>query len=126
MTPQALEKYQTHLLQIKDSLINELETIAIYHPETDDWEVRINDEHDTEADDSLQGDQSEAADERVATLALLETRYRNVVRALNKITDGTYGICEFSGHPIEPERLEANPAARTCIADREREEELPL
>ena len=28
---------------------------------------------------------------------------------------GTYGTCERCGGPIDPERLEARPQARTCI-----------
>ncbi|WP_433030613.1 TraR/DksA C4-type zinc finger protein [Actinomycetospora sp. CA-053990] len=28
---------------------------------------------------------------------------------------GTYGVCERCGRPIAPERLEARPAARTCV-----------
>ena len=34
-----------------------------------------------------------------------------------KIEDGSYGTCETGNdHPIEKERLDANPAARTCKA----------
>ena len=36
-------------------------------------------------------------------------------RALAKLDDGTYGICETCGEPIPPARLEAMPAARFCI-----------
>ncbi|MGW5187829.1 TraR/DksA family transcriptional regulator [Kribbella sp. NPDC004138] len=28
---------------------------------------------------------------------------------------GTYGTCEQCGQPIAPARLQARPAARTCI-----------
>lgn len=45
----------------------------------------------------------------------LEIRYKEVCDALERIENGTYGTCEVSGEPIEPARLEANPAARTCI-----------
>ncbi len=33
-------------------------------------------------------------------------------QALTRIRDGTYGVCEMTGQPIEPERLEAIPWAR--------------
>ncbi|MBA4148412.1 MAG: TraR/DksA C4-type zinc finger protein [Verrucomicrobia bacterium] len=33
-------------------------------------------------------------------------------QALGRIHDGTYGICELTGKPIEPERLEAIPWTR--------------
>ena len=32
------------------------------------------------------------------------------------IAAGTYGTCEVSGEQIEEDRLEADPAARTCKA----------
>ena len=44
----------------------------------------------------------------------LEARYRLVLHALKKFDAGTYGVCEESGEQIEEERLDANPAARTC------------
>jgi RNA polymerase-binding transcription factor DksA len=36
--------------------------------------------------------------------------------ALDRITRGTYGICELTGRPIEPGRLQALPWARFCAA----------
>ena len=35
--------------------------------------------------------------------------------ALNRIRDGTYGICELTGKPIDPRRLEAIPWARFSV-----------
>jgi RNA polymerase-binding protein DksA len=35
--------------------------------------------------------------------------------ALERIEDGTYGICETCGEPISEERLEAIPYTRQCI-----------
>ena len=43
-------------------------------------------------------------------------------RALEKIDEGEYGLCEESGESIEKERLEAKPWARFCVrVQRERE-----
>lgn len=36
--------------------------------------------------------------------------------ALNRIRNGTYGICEATGKPIEPKRLEIIPWTRFCKA----------
>ncbi len=36
-------------------------------------------------------------------------------RAIARIDEGKYGICEGCGSPISPARLEAMPAARFCI-----------
>jgi RNA polymerase-binding transcription factor DksA len=40
--------------------------------------------------------------------------------ALQRIEDGTYGICEGCGKPIATERLSALPWARLCIDDQRR------
>jgi RNA polymerase-binding transcription factor DksA len=45
---------------------------------------------------------------------LLETR-ADVERALQKIDQGSYGVCERCSKPIAEARLEANPTARLCI-----------
>lgn len=107
-------------------IVTELQTLAVYHEATDDWEIRFDQDDHTEADEDLISDNAEAADEAIATLALLETRYRNINRALDKIASGTYGICEIGGEAIEADRLEANPAARTCKAHLNDEVDLPL
>lgn len=48
----------------------------------------------------------------------------DVEHALRRIADGSYGLCEVCGEPINPERLEARPAATLCIRhQREREQQ---
>jgi DnaK suppressor protein len=50
----------------------------------------------------------------------LENRIRQelskVEHALEKIQNGTYGICDNCGKPIDPERLEALPQATVCMS----------
>jgi DnaK suppressor protein len=58
--------------------------------------------------------------EREKDLAILEALERDLAEveaALARIDDGTYGIDEVTGEPIDPERLEALPTTRTNIAD---------
>lgn len=43
-------------------------------------------------------------------------------RALEKIEEGTYGICESCGQPIEAARLKALPSAVLCLKDKAAEE----
>lgn len=121
-----IEIFASKLAEQKQAVMNELKEIAIHHTDTDDWEVRTDDIDQTDADENLRADDVEDADERVATLAELETRYHNIVRALNKIENGSYGICEVCNEQIEPERLDANPAARTCLTHLDEESSLPL
>jgi len=110
----------------KNQLFADLSTQATYNAHSGEWEMRLDNDNILDADRNDIGDANEAADEHIATLALLETRYRNVLRALQKIESGTYGICEIAAEPIELARLEANPAARTCIAHLDEEDLLPL
>ena len=43
-------------------------------------------------------------------------------RALSRIDDGTYGICESCGNPIGKLRLQAFPRATLCVTCKQREE----
>lgn len=50
-----------------------------------------------------------------ALVASLLGMLRDTEAALVKFEAGTYGACESCGQPIAPARLEAQPAARSCI-----------
>ena len=49
----------------------------------------------------------------------LEKRIRDqlveVAHALHKFEEGTYGMCDICGQPIDPARLEALPQATLCL-----------
>ncbi len=108
------------------TVTTELNDIAVLDPESKDWIIKTADLDHNEADENNQADAAEEADERVAIMAELENRYNAIKRALDKLKQGTYGICEISGEAIEEDRLAANPAARTCTLHMEQEHELPL
>lgn len=46
----------------------------------------------------------------------LETKQLRVLRALEKLEDGTYGICDSCGAPIAPARLRFAPESVLCIS----------
>lgn len=52
-------------------------------------------------------------------------RLQAIDEALERIAQGTYGMCEECGQPIPEERLEVFPSATTCVACQERREALP-
>jgi len=39
-----------------------------------------------------------------------------VEHALSKFEEGTYGLCDNCGQPIDPDRLEALPQANLCLS----------
>ena len=45
-----------------------------------------------------------------------EEHLTSVARALERLEDGTYGVCEACGRAIPAERLEARPTATRCVA----------
>ena len=57
--------------------------------------------------------------DRDVALSLLSTEQDSVYeieQAIDRIRSGRYGICELSGKPIEPARLEAIPWTRFSVA----------
>jgi len=45
----------------------------------------------------------------------LEKKLQDTIDALERIENGSYGICENCHQEINHERLLANPAAKTCV-----------
>lgn len=112
-----VEKYEARLNEMLTEITNELQTIGVHNPATpSDWIAVPQDLDAEEPDLNLLADSVEEWNERNALVATLEPKYNDVVRALAKIAEGTFGNCEVCGASIEEKRLEVNPAARTCIA----------
>ncbi len=115
------ERLQAELVVVA----HELESLGVHNPEVEsDWVPVAEDTGVSEADENVLADKYEDLTTRSAITADLETRFNNIKRALLKIETGTYGVCEVSGEQIEGDRLEANPAARTCKAHMESESSL--
>jgi RNA polymerase-binding transcription factor DksA len=95
----------------------ELKTVGRVNPSNpNDWEAVPSNLDIQEADENETADKIESYEENTAILKQLETRFNEVKDALKRIDGGTYGICKVCNMEIEEKRLEANPAATTCIA----------
>lgn len=73
---------------------------------------------DSNADDEHDPEGSTIAFERSQLKALIQQNERHlgdIEDAQEKVAAGQYGLCEKCGQPISPARLDARPAARTCI-----------
>lgn len=95
----------------------ELSSVGVLTPEGE-WEPKEVD-MDTlppQADANEAGDHIEEYEANKGIDAVLEARWNDIKAAIEKIETGTYGTCEVCGAQIEEDRLEANPAARTCKA----------
>jgi RNA polymerase-binding transcription factor DksA len=100
----------------RKGLEEELGQIAIFNTETNMWDATPDQDMMGEIDDNDAADRFEDFEERSAMVTTLQARLVDINAALEKIENNTYGICEVSGEPIEMDRLEANPAARTSKA----------
>ena len=66
------------------------------------------------------GEGTSIAVERLAQVAAhdqLQVTRADVVRALAKLDEGTYGACDVCGEPIPEGRLEIRPWAVLCVED---------
>lgn len=108
--------------QYKEMLEKEIEQIqqglsTIGH-ETDviknDWVPNATSEPENDVD--LLADQAEELETNAGIIDTLEERLAEVTAALARIEAGTFGACMTCGKEIETLRLEANPAATTCLA----------
>ncbi|MBU2028705.1 TraR/DksA C4-type zinc finger protein [Patescibacteria group bacterium] len=46
---------------------------------------------------------------------ILEKKLQNIIEALQKVEEGTYGICEKCQQEIDLNRLKASPSAKNCL-----------
>ncbi len=71
-------------------------------------------------------DRATAESDRAFTLRIRD-RERRLIRkiqaALQRMEDGTYGVCEECGDDIGVPRLNARPVTRLCIVCKSRQEE---
>ena len=85
---------------------------------TGDYDSVVAASLDTNADDEHDPEGATIAFERSQIGSLVrqvEHHLAEVDAAIARLDAGTYGVCERCGSPIGAERLEALPAARTCI-----------
>ncbi len=109
------EHYKENLEAEKAKLESEMASIGQRNPAVpNDWGAAP-EEPGIESDLMDQADIIMNRENTAAIFADIEARYDIVLAALERIQKGTYGVCEVCGAAIEEARLEADPAATTCI-----------
>jgi RNA polymerase-binding transcription factor DksA len=81
-----------------------------------EWDASSKGFEGEESDPNDVADQIEELVTNVPIEAQMKQRAQEIDDALGKMNAGTYGICEVGGEEIPYDRLQANPAARTCLA----------
>ena len=114
-----IDELRTSLLGERDELqrqLAELEATSFSTPQSDlSGETAFDEEY---------ADSGTATFEREKDLSL-ENNIRDLLdkidKALSRIDEGTYGICQRCGRPIEKARIKALPYASLCIRDKQAE-----
>lgn len=111
-----IKYFKNKLEEERVVLENELLQVGKRNPDNPkDWEATPDDLNLLRADENEMADNSEEFENRAAVEIELEDRLKDIISALERIKDGNYGKCAIDGKEIEKKRLEANPAAKTCI-----------
>ena len=108
-------EYKKKLEEEKKTLSAELDALGTQNPDNNNWEATPETFDPNEADGNNNADRFEDYEEKTATIAPLEARLAQVESALARLAKGTYGKCSMCGTEIEALRLDANPAAETCM-----------
>ena len=111
------KKYSTlrsRLESEKKRLADKLEQLRIAaYPSEERREGSPFGKREEEATESLE------LERRLALEKQIREQLSDVEDALVKFDEGTYGNCENCGQPMNPERLEALPQAKLCVACKE-------
>jgi len=108
-----ISKFQKRLEDLRDGITHSLKgtTAEVKSPET----AKGYSQH--------QADEGTDDFDRTITLELTSNDYailRQIERALAKIDEGTYGVCDITGEAIPIARLEAVPYANMTVSAQEK------
>jgi DnaK suppressor protein len=114
MDKKLIEELKDKLETQKKSLQKELESFANQDPNLKhNWETRYPNREDGDKDE--EADEVQEYDNALSLEHSLELKLKDVNMALEKITNGGYGVCEACGKKIDEKRLLACPEAKTCL-----------
>jgi DnaK suppressor protein len=112
-----IERQRASLEQTRDELA------AIKEGLTEDDQDRSEDQADEASDAGDLGREMHTRQLDETVSGQMDSRLENVERALKKIEEGSYGICDDTGERIPTGRLEAVPEAVTTVEAQQRRDE---
>ena len=107
-------KQEIQLQNERDNLEKELNALATQDKQGD-FMVRPDKGDGITVDSIDNADITEDFEEKIARLNVLEKQYKQVLKALEVLKQGTYGACEVCKEYISKDRLRVNPSATTCV-----------
>lgn len=114
MNKELIDELKNKLEKEKISVEKELESFAKKDDvPKGDWETKFPNRENGNMEE--EADEVQEYDNMLPVEHSLELKLKDVNSALEKIKNGTYGICEKCGKEIDKERLLACPEAKTCL-----------
>src|SRR3989338_3982229 len=117
MDKQLLKEFKKQLEDRKEAVISQLKNIG--HQEISEPGAEINfNANFPQYGESAEDNAVEVADyaKNLSVESEMEKELRDIEKALQKIKDGTYGVCSHCGRPIEIERLKIRPESGSCVS----------
>ncbi|MCL0053326.1 TraR/DksA C4-type zinc finger protein [Dehalococcoidales bacterium] len=108
---------RSHLESEQRRLIEELEQLkASIRPASERREGSPFGKREEEATETLE------LEKRLSLEKRIRKQLAEIEHALHKFEQGTYGLCDDCGQPIDPARLEALPQANLCLSCKARQD----
>lgn len=105
-----LDAERARLQELRDDFVNE--GLTSESEEESLSELSSVDQHQADV-----GTETFNRERDLSILERVEAELADVEHALQRLDDGTFGLCEACGRPIGDARLEAMPATRFCLED---------
>lgn len=118
LSPEKLAEVKERLLEQKQRLWQEVKDRLKSHIGDGYQEMLA-----TARDEEDQASVSHLAETHLSLLGPKRLELEAIEEALQRIENGTYGVCEACGHAIEPRRLEVmpeTPFCRNCMSQKEK------
>jgi DnaK suppressor protein len=113
MNKENLDFFKKRLEEEKGRIMEYLGYFAKKDSNRENWEANFPD-FDGSASREEEVDEVEEYNTLLSLEFSLEEKLKEINSALEKIENGTFGICEKCKNEIEIERLKANPAEKYC------------
>ena len=113
MDQKTTKKFEALLLDEKKKLEEELAQFAKQNPKnSEDYNAEFPDLGDKEDENA-----AEVAEysKNLALERTLESSLQDINKALDRVKDGTYGVCKYCGKDIGEPRLTARITSTSCI-----------
>jgi RNA polymerase-binding transcription factor DksA len=104
------ERLSSERARVSDLISNLREGLGESPESEETGELASYDQHPAD-----QGSETFEREKDLSILERLEAEMAEIEAALQRVDDGTYGVDEVTGEPIDPDRLEAVPTARRNV-----------